>query len=171
MMVWIYNIQDCRGQGYDNAAVMAGRNRGVQARIKEINEKAISVNCTNHSLNLAGLHAASATLDSKEFFGVLDRLFNYFSSSTHRWQTLTTAAGIVKRIMETRWAAYAVAAVKAVYDHFEAILDALEKLTENEESLSTRSVAADLLDGLQFSSFLVFLTMWNLSARSIPAIS
>ena len=52
------NINDCRGQGYDNAASMAGIHRGVQQRIKNVNEKAEFIACTNHSLNLAGVHAA-----------------------------------------------------------------------------------------------------------------
>lgn len=46
------DIQNCRGQSYDNAAVMAGRHTGVQARIKEMNLKAEFVACSNHSLNL-----------------------------------------------------------------------------------------------------------------------
>ena len=58
------DIQDCRGQAYDNAAVMAGVHTGVQAHIKAINPKA----CTNHSLNLVGIHAASVAVDSVTFF-------------------------------------------------------------------------------------------------------
>ena len=48
------NINDCQGQGYDNAASMAGIYRGVQQRIKNVNEKVEFIACTNHSLNLAG---------------------------------------------------------------------------------------------------------------------
>ena len=58
------DIQNYRGQAYENAAVMAGLRTGVQKRIKEINEKAELVACTNHSLNLAGFHAASVGVDS-----------------------------------------------------------------------------------------------------------
>ena len=50
-------IGDCCGQTYDNAAVMAGHRSGVQKRISEINPKALFVPRTNHSLNLACLHA------------------------------------------------------------------------------------------------------------------
>jgi hypothetical protein len=53
------DIQDCRGQAFDNAAVMAGHRSGVQARITDINSKIVFVPCTNHSLNLAAVHAAS----------------------------------------------------------------------------------------------------------------
>ncbi|XP_055900546.1 uncharacterized protein LOC129928768 [Biomphalaria glabrata] len=51
-------IADCRSQCYDNAAVMAGELSGLQQRIAIRNPQASFVNCNNHSLNLAGLHAA-----------------------------------------------------------------------------------------------------------------
>ncbi|KAH9638834.1 hypothetical protein HF086_012787 [Spodoptera exigua] len=51
------DISNCRGQAYDNAAVMAGKHSGVQQRIK--NPKVEFVPCSNHSLNLVCLHAAS----------------------------------------------------------------------------------------------------------------
>ena len=64
------DIQNCRGQAYDDAAVMAGLRTGVQKCIKEINKKAEYVACTNHSMNLAGVHAASVD--------VWKRLFEFF---------------------------------------------------------------------------------------------
>jgi len=47
------DIQNCGGQAYDDAAVMAGLRTSVQKRIKESNIKVEFVACTNHSLNLA----------------------------------------------------------------------------------------------------------------------
>jgi len=47
----------CRGQGYDNAPTMAGVNSGVQARIYELNPKALFVPCANYLLNLCGVHS------------------------------------------------------------------------------------------------------------------
>ena len=52
------DLNDCRGQAYDNAAVMSGVRTGVQKRILEINPQAQFINCENHSLNLACVHAA-----------------------------------------------------------------------------------------------------------------
>ncbi|XP_040286004.1 zinc finger MYM-type protein 1-like [Bufo bufo] len=49
------DINLCRGQGYDNAATMAGIHGGVQSNIREINPKALFVPCANHSLNLCGV--------------------------------------------------------------------------------------------------------------------
>lgn len=72
------DIQNCRGQAYDNAAVMAGVHSGVQTRLKEINPNAQFVPCTNHSLNLAGFHAASVSVESVTFFGTLEKVFVFF---------------------------------------------------------------------------------------------
>lgn len=61
------DIMDCRGQGYDNAAVMKGKHSGVQKRISDINPKAQFIACSNHSLNLAGIHAANVEVNSVTF--------------------------------------------------------------------------------------------------------
>ena len=79
-------ISDCRGQAFDNAAVMAGHRSGVQKRISEIDPKAP---CTNHSLNLACVHAASEAVHSVTFFGTLDRLFSFY-----RWDVLIQVTGV-----------------------------------------------------------------------------
>ena len=51
------DINLCRGQGYDNAATMAGIHCGVQKKIADTNEKALFVPCSNHSQNLCGVHS------------------------------------------------------------------------------------------------------------------
>ncbi|KAL3192982.1 hypothetical protein MRX96_058488 [Rhipicephalus microplus] len=63
------NLQDCRSQCYDNAAVMAGQKSGVSQRIAEKNKLAIFVNCDNHSLNLVGVHAAKEEAMMMTFLG------------------------------------------------------------------------------------------------------
>ncbi|XP_069582652.1 zinc finger MYM-type protein 1-like [Ranitomeya imitator] len=161
------DIQNCRGQAYDNAAVMAGQHTGVQRRIKEINKKAEFVACTNHSLNLAGVHAASVALSSVTFFGTVERLFTFFSSSTHRWDVLISVTGqSVKRVLETRWSARG-DAVSAVKKNYSKILQAVEQLTGEEENRVTRSDAGVLLVALQSFSFLCFLGLWESVLKEI----
>ncbi|CAH2296492.1 zinc finger MYM-type 1-like [Pelobates cultripes] len=82
------DISLCRGQGYDNAATMAGIHGGVQAKIKEINPKALFMPCANHSLNLSGLHSFGSVVSCVTFFGTLERAYSFFSVSTHRWELL-----------------------------------------------------------------------------------
>lgn len=52
------SIVDCRGQSYDNGSNMMGHKQGVQARILQINERALRVPCSSHTLNLVVSDAA-----------------------------------------------------------------------------------------------------------------
>jgi hypothetical protein len=46
------NIDDVRGQGYDNGSNMKEKHQGVQSRMLEINRRALYMPCACHSLNL-----------------------------------------------------------------------------------------------------------------------
>lgn len=154
------DIQNLRGQAYDNAATMSGIHNGVQARIKALNPKALFVACTNHSLNLAGVHAASESVNSVTFFGILEKLFAFFSASTVRWNALVAVTGqAVKRVTETRWSARHVA-VKMLKNKFEGVLEVLEQLTDSSQTSETRSGASLLLTAMQSFNFLTFLGFW-----------
>lgn len=62
--------------------------------------------CGNHSLNLVGVHSASAAVNSVAFFGTAQRVYTFFSSSTHRWNVLSACIKIsVKRVSATLWSA------------------------------------------------------------------
>ena len=99
------DIQDMRGQGYDNAARMAGVHRVVQRRILDINPLITYVPCNNHSLNLAGVHYAQASVNATIFFGTMDSLFVFFSASIHLWDAFKqlVTGNTVKRTCVTRW--------------------------------------------------------------------
>lgn len=120
-------IKDCRGQSYDNTSNMAGKYSGLQARIKEKCKFAIFVPCAVHSLNLVGVHAAACVLEVTSFFQLVQKLYNFFSSSTHRWNILTECLGsnkVIKCLSETRWSACA-DAVGALHRGYKQILKAL----------------------------------------------
>lgn len=121
------NLKGARGQGYDNAANMAGKYNGVQARILQENQHARFVPCAAHSLNLAGVHAASVSPEVKTFFGAVQRMFTFFSSSTSRWETLTKLVKTtLKGHTDTRWSSRA-NAIKAL---FTQITDICEDITD-----------------------------------------
>ncbi|CAH2220451.1 zinc finger MYM-type 1-like [Pelobates cultripes] len=122
------DISLCRGQGYDNAATMAWIHGGVQAKIKEINPKALFMPCANHSLNLCGVHSFGSVATFVTFFGTLERVYSFFSVSIHRWELLMENLGVtVKRLSQTGWSAH-YDAVKPVRANFEKLTSALEKL-------------------------------------------
>ena len=155
-------LQDCRSQCYDNAAVMSGHISGVQQRITARNHRAIFVNCDNHSLNLAGVHAASQDPVIVTFFGTVESIYCFFARSTLRWEQLKHAVTItVKRESETRWSARA-EAVKAVHDGLDGIVELLETMSEDKSGTQeTRAEAQKIIASILCFNFLAFLPFWH----------
>ena len=73
----------CRGIVFDNAASMAGIHGDVPRLLRNINGKAKFVSCSNHSLNLCGIHASVGNATVFTFFRVIERLYIFllFQSS------------------------------------------------------------------------------------------
>ena len=69
------DIKNCRG----HTIMLPPWQLCVQTRIKEINPNAEFVACTNNSLNLACLHAASNVINFITFFGTIEQLFSSFT--------------------------------------------------------------------------------------------
>ncbi|XP_004212232.1 zinc finger MYM-type protein 1-like [Hydra vulgaris] len=76
----------CRGQGYDNGSNMKGSVKGAQARILQHYPLATYSPCACHSLNLCGAQAAECCPQVITFFGIVQKLYNIFSSSSQRWE-------------------------------------------------------------------------------------
>ncbi|KYM96678.1 Zinc finger MYM-type protein 1 [Cyphomyrmex costatus] len=141
-------IENCRGQGYDNAATMSGIHRRVQQRIKDINPKAEFISCTNHSLNLTCVHAAGQSVYSTTFFGTIEDVLK---------QTVPVT---VKRVIETRWSAKH-DAVKIIKSHYANVLDALEVLMGQSENADTLSDAGVVYASTTTFPFLCYLHLWS----------
>lgn len=101
------SITDCCGQSYDNGSNMMGQKQGVQARILQLNNKALCIPCSSHTLNLVVADAAKSSVLSISFFGVLQRLYNLFSSSVQCWAVLREHVKqlTLKPLSTTRWEA------------------------------------------------------------------
>ena len=63
-----FELSDCRGQSYDNGANMKEKHSGVQARMLDINPKAVYVPCANHTLNLVVVDSANSSTEVLTFF-------------------------------------------------------------------------------------------------------
>ncbi|KAK9670031.1 hypothetical protein RND81_13G172000 [Saponaria officinalis] len=70
------NINDVRGQGYDNGSNMKGKHQGVQKRLLDINPRAFYMPCGCHSLNLVLSDMANSCARAKSFFGSCQALYN-----------------------------------------------------------------------------------------------
>ena len=132
-------IADCCGQGYDNGSNMSGSYKGAQAHIQQINPLAKFVPCACHSLNLCGVHAAECCPEVITFFGVVQKLYNIFSSSQQRWEILTKSIGCsLHNLSDTRWSAR-VDSVRPFAAHLPGIKKAIVLIQELNLTAEIRS--------------------------------
>ena len=155
-------LQNCRGQGYDNGANMAGIYRGAQAVILEKNPQAIFSPCSAHSLNLCGVHAAESSVEMK----------NLFSSSPARWKVLQETAQIsLHRMSDTRWSAR-IEAVKPLVRRPMEIVQALDKLQEEFDLPSDLcNEGSSLAKWLQSFEFVLLATFWFKTLQAVNDVS
>ncbi|XP_017245925.2 uncharacterized protein LOC108217597 [Daucus carota subsp. sativus] len=99
------DIDDLRGQGYDNGSNMKGKHQGVQKRLLDINPRSFYTPCGCHSLNLVICDMANSCTRATDFFGVVQRIYTIFSSSTKRWKVLQDhiPSFTLKFLSQTRW--------------------------------------------------------------------
>ena len=73
------DINNVRGQGYDNGSNMKGKHQGVQKKLLDINSRALYTPCGCHCLNLTLCDLANSCTKALDFFGVLQRLYTLFA--------------------------------------------------------------------------------------------
>nr|XP_047124703.1 uncharacterized protein LOC124807144 [Hydra vulgaris] len=124
------DIKNCRGQGYDNGANMAGIYNGVQALIRQSNPQVIFIPCSAHSLNLYAVHAIESSAPAKSYFVNIQKLYNLFSSSPVRWKILQEETGqSFHKLSVTRWSSR-IESVKPLAKKPREILKSLHRLKE-----------------------------------------
>lgn len=124
------NFEDCVGQAYDNGSNMAGKYSGAQAILKEKNENCIFSSCANHTLNLVGTDCAEACSEAITFFGIIQKMFNVFSSSPQRWEILKEHLPVsLHKMSKTRWSAR-IDCVRPIARHLDSVRNAVAELSE-----------------------------------------
>ena len=120
------DFKKCRGIRIDNAANMARVHGGIQRLLQNLNGKAKFVQCSNHSLNLCGVHASAVNASAIIFFGVIERLYTFFFSSNHQWEALSSyVKATMKHLVTTCWGA-CYEAIHAVKTGFQRVIQALD---------------------------------------------
>ena len=75
-------VDDIRGQGYDNGSNMKGHTFDVPARLLKDNPQAFFVPCTCHNLNLILSNIDKSCTDAVCFFGTCIKYMYFFAAST-----------------------------------------------------------------------------------------
>ncbi|XP_052622342.1 uncharacterized protein LOC128127707 [Lactuca sativa] len=155
------NVDDIRGQGYDNGSNMKGKHQGVQKRMLEINPRALYMPCACHSLNLTVSDMTLSCEKVVSFFGIVQRLYTLFSSSTKRWKILldNDPTLTLKSLSNTRWESR-IKSIKAIRFQAPQIKVALLKLCKACDDPKSKSEAKSLLKSFGKFEFLVGMVIW-----------
>jgi hypothetical protein len=156
------NIDDIRGQGYDNGFNMKGKERGVQKILLDINLKAFYTPCGCHSFNLVLCDIANLCPKAISFFGIVQHIYTLFSSSTKRWKILldNVPSLTLKPLSQTRWESR-IESIKAIKIQTPQIREALLQLEKTSEDPKTKSEANCLATyEIESFEFLLSMTIW-----------
>ena len=156
------DINNVRGQGYDNGSNMKGKHQGVQRKLLDVNPRALYTPCGCHSLNLTLCDIANSCTKAKDFFGVLQHIYTVFSHSTKHWKILRdNVKGLtIKPLSQTRWESH-VNSVYAIKSQTSDVREALLQLAEQDNDPKIKSEAESLAThGIGNFEFLVAMIIW-----------
>ena len=134
---------------------------GVAKRIHYINPKALSMHCTNHSLNLILQEAASKCNIVRGAFSLVHDIHEIINNSPKQlaiFNTISAASNVtptgLKPLCPTRWTART-SAIKSLLDNYEAVYDTLDEIIR----MGGNTEACKKAPGLQalMTQFSVFL--------------
>ncbi|KYN08183.1 Zinc finger MYM-type protein 1 [Cyphomyrmex costatus] len=78
------DIYKLRGQCYDGAANFSGRVTGLQARVQELEPRALYVHCNAHTLNLVVQDGMERIPTAKNCIGIVKELITFIRDSPKR---------------------------------------------------------------------------------------
>ncbi|XP_037797777.1 zinc finger MYM-type protein 1-like [Penaeus monodon] len=153
-------LADCRGQGYDNAANMSGKYNGAQQHILAENPLCLYSPCACHSLNLCGADSAACCKEVVTFFGMVQMVYNLFSSSPQRWSILQENIGsFLHGLSGTRWTDR-VASVRPFAAQLPGIRSALEQLHTLNLTPKTTTEVNGAVKYISSFSCILMSTIW-----------
>jgi len=101
------DIHRCRGQCFDGAANVAGSLNGVQAKLRDVESRALFVHCASHSINLIVQDSVSSIPAYRDAFNTFGTLIAFVRDSPkrlHIFESLQhTDAKALRPFCPTRW--------------------------------------------------------------------
>lgn len=158
-------IDNCRGQGFDGAAVMSGAVSGVQTRFRNEHPKMLFVHCAGHQINLAVSASLKCHADCESSLDELEATVRFIANSAKRLGSFEDFCKDsdcendprkIRPLCPTRWT-MRLPALDVFLAKYESVLDFLKNTSENMEfNRETRSKANIRLRGLEkFNIFFV----------------
>ncbi|PVH38554.1 hypothetical protein PAHAL_5G287700 [Panicum hallii] len=172
------DIDDMRGQGYDNWSNMKGKHQGVQRKLLDVNPRDFYSACGFHSLNLTLCDMATKTCGkAKDFFGIIQRIYTTFANSTKKWYILKyilkdNISGLtLKSVSATRWESR-IDSVKAIRFQCADIREALLHVSDTDNDPGKSSEAKGLANNeLGQYEFIVAIVIWYEVVYAVNLVS
>ena len=144
---------------------MSGAHNGVQKLMKDRSSKPVPfVHCAAHNLNLVVNDAVNSVVENDNFFGVIQSIYVFFSSSINRSRDLQLLAVdsslSLKKLCATRWSSR-VDSVRAVRDRFVDILKRLTVISLTSKDRKERDEADGIKKNMEKIEFIVNLVFWE----------
>ncbi|KAL8564207.1 hypothetical protein ACOMHN_017476 [Nucella lapillus] len=161
---WGLDASNIRGQGYDGASNMAGKFKGVKARILEDNEKALYFHCAAHCLSLCVVKLCEIS-QVRNMLGVLKDIAMFFNFSLKRQRKLEDVIDAalpdnkkakLVNLCKTRWVEKH-AAFESFAAMYQVLYDCVGQMTEDRKGWDTDTLTSSLgfLHSLSNGDFLV----------------
>ncbi|KAL4084972.1 hypothetical protein QTP88_027831 [Uroleucon formosanum] len=158
------NLPKLRGQGYDGAANISGVYSGVQARLKSKHKLATYIHCAFYNLNLVLNDAMNSSTEVKNFFGLVEKIYTFFSNSIKRWQLLLSSESsdisiTLKRLCTTRWSSR-YDSLLAIRHRYVDILKCLSQIvlrSKNEDEIFEANYLKVHMEDFQFIFSVIFI--------------
>ena len=138
------------GQSYDGAGNMSGRFKGLQAKLKEMQPKAIYMWCSAHRLNLVIESVVSCCAAIRNAIGILQELNTFFGSHKRHEVLINLQRDeryrrSLKRVSGTTRSWRSVEdGCTTILECFHTVVTALEQLRDESEDAATVSAARGL---------------------------
>ena len=129
--------------------------------------------CACHSLNLTLCDMAKSCSKAISFFGIVQRIYVLFSSSTKRWNVLLeyVESLTVKSLCNTRWESR-IKRVKAIRFQAPELRSALLHLSKDKDvEAKDRSDAKNLFNVLGTFEFILGMVIWHDILFTVNSVS
>lgn len=145
-------LNNLLGQGYDGCSTMAGKENGVQAKIRSIYPKAAFVHCASHRLNLV-VNDLNNVAVIRNTIGTIKAIITFFRESPKRRSSVPN----IPLLCETRWTSK-YKSIRIFSSKFEDIYCQLEEFSLHANG-NTRQAAHQLYCSSKSSTFLFCLNI------------
>ncbi|CAF4599072.1 unnamed protein product [Rotaria socialis] len=176
------DLQNCIAVCFDGAAVMAGKNGGVQALLRQqYIPHAIYIHCYAHKLNLVICDVTKEVPYLSEFYSIISKIYTYFHKSSvtneifklvqqrlNLEDSSSSSTTTVKKWAETRWDSRWTS-IKYIIQNYKVLINSLEELADDGTERSTD--ARGLLLALNEPLFIVTIFIMDRLLGKIKILS